>query len=148
MCRERQRYRCGLDSVLKRDLTALRGSKTHFFPAQRKRVVAFYLIVALGSLLAANPAATQQAVSVVGSPGPVERNNESDCSFPLGHCAQIRTIVPLATVDLTNSGNFDAGLNGIFTLTEGIAASIGIENTGGIRAANDGISATAFGAGS
>ena len=111
------------------------------------------LFAALGlALVSANlfvsPAAAQQAVSIIASPAPVEVTNSKDCFFLLGHCAQITTSDKDASVNFANSGNFNAGLNGIFASTSGLTAPIAIKNAGDIKAIDDGIAATVTGGGS
>ena len=100
------------------------------------------------SVLTGSPAAAQQAVSIIASPAPVDVSNINDCTFLLGHCAQITTSDKDASVNFANSGNFNAGLNGIYTATTGLTAPITIENAGDIKALSHGIAATANGGGS
>ena len=100
------------------------------------------------SVLAGSPTAAQQAVSIIASPTPVDVTNNNDCNFLLGHCAQITTSDKDASIDFANSGNFNAGLNGIYTTTTGLTAPITIENAGDIKALSHGIAATANGGGS
>ena len=104
--------------------------------------------IAVGECLAGSPAAAQQAVSIIASPTPVDVSNINDCTFLLGHCAQITTSDKDASVNFANSGNFNAGLNGIYTTTTGLTAPITIENAGDIKALSHGIAATANGGGS
>ncbi len=74
--------------------------------------------------------------------------NDNDCTFLLGHCAQITTSDKDASVNFANSGNFNAGLNGIYTTTTGLTAPITIENAGDIKALSHGIAAIVNGGGS
>ena len=113
-----------------------------------KLATALSLALLSASFLAASPAAAQQAVSIIASPTPVDVTNSKDCTFLLGHCAQITTTDKDASINFANSGSFNAGLNGIFTSTSGLTASIAIENAGDIKALSHGIAATANGGGS
>ena len=78
---------------------------------------ALCLVLLSASLLAVAPAAAQQAVSIIASPNPVDVTNDNDCTFSLGHCAQITTSDKDASINFANSGNFNAGLNGIYIST-------------------------------
>ena len=109
---------------------------------------ALCLVLLSASFLAVAPAAAQQAVSIIASPNPVDVTNDNDCTFSLGHCAQITTSDKDASINFANSGNFNAGLNGIYTTTTGLTAPIAIENAGDIKALSHGISAVVNGGGS
>ena len=143
---ERYCDRVGLDSVV-----GLSDGVLGFLPRRVGRrwnlTTALHVALILGSLLALSPATAQQAVSILGSPDPLIVSNDDNCSF-VGHCAQITTSAKDASINFVNSGNFDAGLNGIFTSTGGLSASIAIENAGDIKAISRGISATVNGGGS
>jgi hypothetical protein len=82
-----------------------------------------------GGLLAPAPASAQQAISIVGSPTPVDIDNANDCIFA-GNCIEITTNGDGAFIDLGNSGNLTAGQEGIYTATVAANSAINIVNTG------------------
>ena len=124
------------------------GSRRHREGMARTVATSFFSPYCRRISFAASPAAAQQAVSVVASPSSVDLTNDNNCTFLLGHCAQITTSDKDASIHFANSGNFNAGLNGIYTTTTGLTAPITIENAGDIKALSHGIAAIVNGGGS
>ena len=121
--------------------------------AERRVLLARTALVS--TLIAATPTPVSAQIAVFRpfSLFPVTVTNNSDCIFP-GTCALINTILPFASIDFTNTGDFAVvgfGASAIFANTNFAFSPIDITNSGNIATAGFaayGIRATTYGSNS